>query len=155
MKDSVDNVPPVDELDGGIFENKEAVVENIKFAAENVGLSPETVEGVGKEAPKKIYYAKRSCLWCCGRGMIKFAPNGVFVPSRESEPSKAFLRAVKMTRRKLGTSMQRLSLLASGKSRIGRNTCLPEKVKDGEWREENMKNVMCKCVRVVEEEEAA
>lgn len=153
MENNIDeDALTLDEFAGGIFDNKEAIVENIKSAAENVGLPPEAVEGIGIEEPKKAYYARRNCTWCCGRGMIKFVPNGVFVPARKTEPSKAFLRAVKMTRRKLGTSMQRLSLLANGKSRMGRDTCLPEKVKDGEWREENMTNVLCKCVKIVEEE---
>ena len=140
------------DIDGGIFNNKEDVVDNIKGAAKNVGLPDEVVENIQGEKPKKLYYAKKNCTWCCGRGQINFAPNGVHVSSRKKEPSKAFMKSVKMTRKKLARSIQRIELLTSGKCRPGRNTCVTEDNKDGKWKEENITKVLCKCVKVVEEE---
>lgn len=153
MENNMDmDAPSLEEFAGGIFENKEDVVENIKSAAEKIGIAPELIDNIDKDEPKKVYYAHKGCSWCCGRGMLDFARNGVFISSRKKEPSKAFLMSVKNTRRKLSRSIQRISLLTSGAARPGRNTCLSEDWKDGEWYKQNMTKVLCKCVKVVEEE---
>lgn len=134
-----------------IFDNNDEVIGNIKSAAEDVGLPQSVIENIDKEKPKKVHYAKKSCTWCCGRGILDFVPNGVFIPSRRTEPSKAFLKSVKYTKRKLARSMRALTELTSGKIKPGRNTCLPEEFKNREWRNENVKKVLCKCVRTLEE----
>lgn len=120
-------IEKINKDDFGIFQNQEAVVENIKKSAEAVGIKVDenTVDKLKDGQPFEVSIAKTNCKWCYGRGTVNFVPN----------KSKSFLL--------------KYDPLSSGPSPIegDGNTRLPEEFKDKEWREKNMVKATCKCVR--------
>jgi hypothetical protein len=61
--------------DMGIFQNQEAVVENIKESAKSVGVNTPGIDKIKDGKPLEFLVAKKGCKQCWGRGKVTFIPN--------------------------------------------------------------------------------
>jgi len=61
--------------DFSIFQNQEDVAENIKKAAEAVGVQAAGIDKIKEGKPLEFYVAKKNCKQCWGVGIVSFVPN--------------------------------------------------------------------------------
>lgn len=116
----------LDKPDFSIFQNQDEVVENIKEAAETVGVTTEGIDKLKEGKPLEFLVAKKNCKQCWGKGTVDFVPNEKRV-WQQTKP------------------MNPINSGPQGEYVGGRNTSLPEDMGDKRSR---MTKALCKCVRI-------
>ncbi len=122
-----------------IFTNQDEVVENLKSAAEELGINPDSVD-INRAANQPQFYAKKNCDWCWGRGFVFFVPNSdcqrrPVLKKNASNQSSGWLK--NRARKKLVE---------------GRSTCKPEPLG---YKQLAGSYAFCRCVTLIKEEKVA
>ena len=119
-----------DEQDFSIFQNQEAVVDNIKDAAKTVGAGVEGIDKLKDGKPLEFLIARKNCKQCWGRGVVNFVPN--------EKPTRRTTTADEIARLSSAGS-------TAAMPRFVRDTSQPEDLTE---RHERMTKALCKCVKI-------